>query len=70
VRRIEHGKCNELTLSTKAWYAVFLLSKDSSIGPEFFQAVSPVFQQKPGTQLFFFRKTSLSARESSEPARL
>lgn len=32
--------------------------------------VPPVFQQKPSTQLFFFRKTSSSPRKSSRPARL
>jgi hypothetical protein len=37
------------------------------IGTEVFQATPPVFQQKPGTQLFFFRETSPSARSSLKP---
>jgi len=45
-----------IRFSTKAWYAAFLLSKDSMTGPDFLKR-SAVFQQKPGTQLFFIRKT-------------
>jgi hypothetical protein len=37
------------------------------IGPEVSQAFQPVFQQKPGMQLFFFRETSPSARSSLKP---
>ena len=64
------GRRNDVTFSTKAWYAAFLLSKDRIIGPEVSQAAPPVFQQKPSMQLFFFRKTSASARQSPRPARL
>lgn len=31
---------------------------------------SPIYQQKPRMQIFFFRKTSSSARHSTGPARL
>jgi hypothetical protein len=41
--------------STKAWYAVFLLLKNPVIGPVI--SKSPIYQQKPSMQLFFFRKT-------------
>jgi hypothetical protein len=35
--------------------------------PGSFPSDPPVFQQKPGTRLFFFRKTSSLARASHEP---
>jgi len=44
--------------STKAWYAAFLLSKNVAVSPKVSQAALLVFRQKPGIQLFFFRKTS------------
>ena len=60
-------RCNHLTFSTKAWYAAFLLSKNSIIGRNF-SSVPAVLQQKPGMQFFFFRKTSSSAWQPSRPA--
>lgn len=62
-------RCNHLTFSTKAWYAAFLLSKNSIIGRNFSSGPA-VLQQKPGMQLFFFRKASSSARKSPGLARL
>jgi hypothetical protein len=62
-------RCNHLTFSTKAWYAAFLLSKNSIIGRNFSSGPA-VLQQKPGMQLFFFRKPSSAARKSPGPGRL
>ena len=56
MRRIEHGRCNHLTISTKDWYADLLLSKNSIIGPEGSRAPSLFFNKSLVCRFSSFEK--------------
>jgi hypothetical protein len=55
VGRSEDGEMHHPAFSTKAWYAVFLLSKDSMTGPDFLKR-SRCFSTKAWYAAFLLSK--------------
>jgi hypothetical protein len=61
-------RCNHLTFSTKAWYAAFLLSKNSIIGRKFSSGPA-VLSTKAWYAAFLLSKNLIIGPEVSRPAR-